>query len=137
MSTLIKLINLPKISDDAFLHFAQFPDHIPFPIKRVYYITQPKASEPRGYHAHHSTEQILFCIQGSVRMVLDNGHKREEYLLNRSEQGIYLGKMIWHEMHDMGSDTILLVLTSDIYKPGDYIRSYEQFKRVAQQSHSF
>lgn len=128
--SLVKLIKIPKISDDCFLCFAQNPDQIPFPIKRIYYIFGSKPGLPRGSHAHYQTEQILFCIQGRVKIILDDGKKKSIIILNKPEVGIYLGKKIWHEMHDLRPKTILLVLASHIYKEKDYIRDYEKFLKV-------
>lgn len=128
---LVRIIKLPKIEDDAFLCFGQTPDHIPFNIKRVYYITKPKAGLPRGKHAHYKTQQILFCIQGKVRMVLDDGKNKEEIILKDPEDGIFLDKMIWHDMLDMDENTILLVLASEKHDPKDYIRDYKVFLNKA------
>ncbi len=134
-NSLVQFIKLPKISDDAFLVFGQTPDQIPFTIKRVYYIYGAKPKLARGKHAHHQTQQILFCIRGKVRMVLDNGIKRKECILDKPEVGIMLDKMVWHEMLDMDRNTILLVLASDINKEKDYIRDYQQFLELAKNEH--
>lgn len=129
-SNFVRLIKIPNISDDCMLCFAQTPDHIPFEIKRIYHISQAKPNLPRGFHAHYRTEQILFCIQGSVRMVIDDGKKREEIILNEPGVGVFLDKLIWHEMHDLTKDAILLVLASRSYEAEDYIRNYERFLEV-------
>lgn len=126
----MKVIQIPKISDDAFLCFAQTPDQISFKIKRVYFILKAKTGLERGRHAHLKTQQVLFCIQGSVRMVLDDGYKKEEILLDKPEQGIFLDRMVWHEMQGVTKKTILLVLASDVYKPEDYIRDYNLYIRL-------
>lgn len=130
---LVKIIRIPKITDDAELLFAQIKDHIPFPIKRVYTILNPKAGEPRGCHAHHETEQILFCLKGKVKMILDDGFLKSEIWLTRSEDGILLPPLVWHEMQEMTPETVLLVLASKIYDPGDYIRSLDQFKKIVRE----
>ena len=130
--SLIRVIKLPKIYDNCFLFFAQNPGTIPFQINRVYFITAPKPNLPRGAHSHHTTEQILFCIQGKCRLILDDGSRKEEIMLDSPEIGVYLPPLMWHEMHDMGRQTILLVLASKPYDPSDYIRSYEEFKNIAQ-----
>lgn len=128
--SLIKTISIPSIEDDSTLCFAQIEDHLSFAPKRIYYILRPKKNEPRGYHAHHQTDQLLFCIQGKVKMILDNGKKREEIILNQPNIGISLPRMLWHEMHDMDEDTILLVLASEKYDEADYIRDYQEFKKI-------
>lgn len=129
-NNLIHLVEIPKITDDCMLYFAQTPDQIPFMVKRIYYISQAKPNLPRGFHAHYKTEQVLFCIQGSVQMVLDDGEKREAIVLNNPGVGIFLDKLIWHEMHSLTKDAILLVLASRSYEAEDYIRNYEKFLEV-------
>lgn len=124
---LINLIKLPQIIDECFLCYAQEMDHIPFSIKRVYYILKSDPKKPRGFHAHHKTRQVLFCIQGSIKLVLDNGKLREEVILDKPEVGLLIDNMIWHEMHDFKKDTILLCLASRKFEEKDYIRDYEKF----------
>lgn len=131
--SIIELIKIPKITDDGFLCFAQNPAQIPFPIKRVYYIFEAVPDLTRGKHAHYKNRQVLFCIQGSITMVLDNGRQREEVMLNQPEIGIVLDKMIWHEMHNFKKDTIILVLASRVYEAEDYIRDYNFFLEIIDQ----
>ena len=128
--SLLQFITLPKIADDCYLSYIEYPKFIDFPIKRIYYITQPKTGLPRGSHAHKETKQVLFCLQGSVKMVLTDGIKREETVLNQSEVGLVLDKMVWHDMEDMTKETILLVVASKEFDPNDYIRDYDEFKRL-------
>jgi len=128
---LVKFVKVPKIKDDGFLCFAQNPDQIPFEIKRVYYITSPVAGLPRGKHAHKKTRQVLFCLKGKVRMVLNNGRKKSEIVLSSPEKGIMIEPKTWHEMLDMNENTVLLVLASKRYDPKDYIRNYDEFLRIA------
>lgn len=123
------LIELPKIIDDCFLFFAQTPDHIPFTIKRIYYITKPNPKLPRGYHAHKKTKQVIFCIQGSIKLTLDNGNQRKIFFLDQSHPGVFIDKMVWHEMDNFKKDTILLIIASKVFNPSDYIRDYHQFKK--------
>lgn len=124
----VKIVVIPQITDDCYLCFAQSPN-IPFTIKRVYYITQPNTRLPRGFHAHKKCQQVIFCIQGSIKLILDNGEIKEEVLLNKPNVGVFLENMIWHQMHDFKRNTILLVLASKEFSEKDYIRDYEQFKR--------
>ncbi len=127
---LVQLIKIPKISDDAFLIFGQTPDHIPFKIQRIYYLIDSDPKLPRGFHAHHKNRQLLFCMRGSIRLVLDDGKRRQEILLDQPEHGLLINPLIWHEMHDFKTDTILLVLASRKFEPADYIRDYEQFLKI-------
>lgn len=128
---LIQLIKIPEIFDDCYLYFAQVSDHIPFAIKRVYYITKAQTNLPRGLHAHKKNQQVIFCISGSVKLVLDSGKKREEVTISKPSIGVFIDKMVWHEMLEFKKDTILLVLASEIFDEKDYIRDYEQFKTKA------
>jgi len=126
---LLKFIQLPTIIDDCSLTVAE-SSSLPFQIKRVYYIYNSNPNLPRGHHAHKHTQQVLFCLRGSVKMVLDDGSTRGECVLDSPDRGILLDKMVWHEMHDIDDSTILLVLASQKYDESDYIRSYEKFKEI-------
>ncbi len=128
-SKLSKFIKLPNIFDEANLVFTEGKRHLPFSIKRVYYILNMKKGSLRGFHAHKKCQQVIFCIQGRIKLVLDNGSNREEFIIKQPDQGIFLDKMIWHEMSDFVKGTILLVLASDYYKEKDYIRDYQKFLR--------
>ena len=125
-SKLIKLIEAPAISTDGILVQLQSPD-IPFDIKRVYYISGVSVGAVRGAHTHKETIQILFCIQGSIIIALDDGKKKEKVVLNKPNIGVLLEPGVWHEMQDFKKDTILLVLASKKHKPNDYVRNYEDF----------
>lgn len=100
---------------------------IPFTIKRVYYMYDTGEGVRRGFHSHRTLEQILICIHGSCRVLLDDGREKETVLLNKPYEGIYVGPDMWREMYDFSPDAVLLVLASQIYDEGDYIRDYEKF----------
>ena len=102
---------------------------IPFEIKRVYYLYDTKKEVRRGFHAHRSLEQILICIHGSCRVLLDNGAEKKTVSLEKPYEGLYIANDIWREMYDFSPDAVLLVLASDFYREEDYIRDYETFKR--------
>lgn len=131
---LIKKIKLGEVLDDCYLYFAQTKNHIPFAIKRVYYILQAKTKLPRGFHAHKKNKQVIFCIQGSIKLILDNGREKTDIILDKPNVGIFLDKLIWHEMVDFKKNTILLILASMIFDEKDYIRDYEQFKKISKVS---
>ena len=124
---LVEKIQLQAIHDDCLMCVAEYPRQIPFPIKRVYYIVKSAPNLPRGYHTHKKLDQVFFCIQGSMRMILDDGKKKEEIILNQPDIGIRLKPLVWHEMHDIKEDTIMLIFASDYYEESDYIRDYKQF----------
>jgi len=127
---LLRLIRLQTITDDCLISIAE-NSKLPFRIKRLYYIYDVRQQLARGHHAHKKTKQILFCLRGTVRIVLDDGTQRVEHVITSPSEGVFLGEMIWHEMHDMTNDTILLVLASEEYNERDYIRDYQSFKTLA------
>ncbi|MBA4316997.1 MAG: dTDP-6-deoxy-3,4-keto-hexulose isomerase [Flavobacterium sp.] len=102
--------------------------NIPFEIKRVYYIFDTKMDVRRGFHAHRKLEQIAVCAAGSCKFHLDNGQETTEVFLDSPSKGLYIGKMVWHEMYDFTPDCILVVFASDFYDEADYIRGYKDFK---------
>ena len=81
----------------------------------------------RGHHAHKSLEQILICIHGTCKILLDNGVEKKIVPLENPYEGLYISNDIWREMYDFSPDAVLLVLASDYYKEEDYIRDYEEF----------
>lgn len=109
----------------------QFKD-IPFEIKRVYYMYDTGENVRRGYHAHQNLEQILICIHGSCKVLLDNGFERKKVFLEKPYEGLYVPNNMWREMYDFSSDAVLLVLASEYYDEDDYIRDYQQFVDFAQ-----
>ncbi len=100
---------------------------IPFEIKRVYYMYDTVEGVRRGYHSHRSLEQILICINGSCKVLLDNGYEKKIISLEKRYEGLYVPKNMWREMYDFSPDAILMVLASDYYKEEDYIRDYDAF----------
>lgn len=121
------IIEVPKIQDEGYLCFMEENNHIPFSIKRVYYIFDVIKNAVRGKHTHKKTKQVLFCLHGSITIILDNGKDKEAITLNKAHQGLFLDAMMWHEMVAFKKGTILLVIASDIYKENDYIRNYKTY----------
>ncbi|MGB3489916.1 MAG: FdtA/QdtA family cupin domain-containing protein [Xanthobacteraceae bacterium] len=105
--------------------------NVPFAIKRVYYMTGLSPDTPRGFHAHRKLEQIAVCVAGSCRFILDNGRSRKQAWLRTPRQGLYIGNIIWREMHDFSHDCVLMVLASELYDEADYIRDYDTFRSLA------
>ena len=124
------MIYLPNIGtpDGCFLTFAESNHHIPFDIKRVYYIhnfTVPGLS--RGGHAHKAFEQVMFCVKGSFVFRLDDGKARQDVEMTDPAVGVYFGPGVWHEMVNVEKGTVILVLASHPYAEDDYIRDYSEF----------
>lgn len=102
---------------------------IPFRIKRVYYMYDTRDGVRRGCHAHKSLRQILVCIHGSCKILLDNGHEKKIVPLEKPYEGLYIPHNMWREMYDFSPDAVLVVLASEVYREEDYIRDYDEFLR--------
>lgn len=100
---------------------------IAFDVKRIYYIFDCKSSESRGFHAHRNLRQFAICLKGSCDFIMDNGKKRDEVHLDDPSKGITIEPWIWHEMHNLSDDCLLIVLASELYDESDYIRDYKTF----------
>jgi dTDP-4-dehydrorhamnose 3,5-epimerase-like enzyme len=112
------------------LHALEGGRNIPFEIRRVYYMTGMKPDLPRGFHAHRALRQVAICLAGRCRMTLDDGTDRESVWLDSPASGLLVEHGVWHEMHDFSVDCVLMMLASDYYDEGDYIRSYEEFSKA-------
>ena len=118
----------------ALVSLEQLSEVIPFDIKRVYYIFGTQEKVRRGFHAHINLRQVAFCVNGSCRILLDNGIDRQEVLLDHPAKGLLIEQMIWREMYDFSSDCVLLVIASELYDESDYIRKYDQFSELINKS---
>jgi len=101
--------------------------HIPFDIKRVYYLYDIPGGESRGGHAHRDLHQLIIAASGSFDVILDDGINKKVVTLNRPHYGLYIIPGIWRELVEFSSGAICLVLASDVYNEDDYIRDYKEF----------
>jgi len=129
------MVALQFVSDfpDGNLFIAEGFKHVPFEIKRVFFINclaNPDAI--RGKHAHKTLEQILFCVAGSFVLHLDDGKTKQRITLNDPSWGIWLGPLLWHTMTSFSYDCVILALASGPFDEADYIRDYEMFLRYAE-----
>jgi len=128
------VMNLPKVTDKrGNLTFIEGNRHIPFEIKRVYYLYDVPGGESRGGHAHRRLQQFIIAASGSFDVILDDGFERKRFHLNRSYYGLYVPPMIWRELNNFSSGSVCLVLASEPYDDDDYIRDYETFKKIVRQ----
>ncbi len=100
---------------------------IPFEVKRVYYMWDTTESVVRGKHAHKKLEQVLICLHGSCKILLDDGKEKAVVELNNPSEGLHIKGPIWREMSDFSNDAVLMVLASEYYTEDDYIRNYDDF----------
>ena len=105
---------------------------IPFDVQRVYYITGVPKGVTRGFHSHRKLEQVLLCVNGSVKIRLKTPKAEEIVTLDDPSKGLFIGHMIWREMYDFTEGAVLLVLASQHYTEADYIREYAQYLREAE-----
>lgn len=123
-----EIINLPKISDPrGNLSFIEGGQHIPFDIKRVYYLYDVPGGSDRGSHAHKNLHQFVVAMSGSFDVVLDDGKEKKRFHLNRSYYGLYVCPMMWRELDNFSSGSVCMVLASAHYDESDYIRDYTEF----------
>jgi len=125
------LIDLPKIyRPEGNLTPVEGGETIPFNIARVYYLYDVVGGAERGGHAHRELQQLIVCVMGGFVVVLDDGTERRQVHLNRGYQGLYVPTMIWREIIDFTSGAVCVVLASNLYSEADYIREYEDFRRL-------
>lgn len=123
-----RIVQLPKIHDPrGNLTFIEGAQHIPFDIRRVYYIYDVPGGSDRGAHGHRRLQQFIVAMSGSFDVVLDDGHAQERFHLNRSYYGLYVAPMMWRYLDNFSSGAVCMVLASEHYDEADYIRDYEQF----------
>lgn len=123
----VKYVFQPHGDDRGQLVALEEGKDIPFEIRRVYYMYDTKDGVRRGFHAHKNLEQILICIHGSCKILLDNGTEKKVVPLEKPYEGLYVANDMWREMFDFSPDAVLMVLASELYDESDYIRDYDEF----------
>jgi len=127
-----KIIELPKIADPrGNLTFLEGARHIPFAIKRVFYLYDVPGGAARAGHALRTCHQFLIAMSGSIDVILDDGFEKTKFQLNRSYYGLYLPPMIWREIDNFSSGAVCLALASEPYSEGAYHRDYDEFVAMA------
>lgn len=126
-----RILQLPRIQDPrGNLTFIQTGDHIPFDIKRVYYLYDVPGGSSRGGHAHKKLQQLMIAITGSFDVILDDSRERRTFHLNRSYHGLYVPPMLWRELDNFSSGSVCMVLASTCYEEEDYYRDYDAYSLV-------
>ena len=123
-----KVMELIKISDHrGNLTFIESNHHVPFDIKRVYYLYDIPGGASRAAHAHKDLHQLMIAMSGSFDVTLDDGSKKQRFHLNRSYFGLYIPPMIWRDLDNFSSGSVCMVLASDYFDESDYYRDYDTF----------
>lgn len=126
-----QIIDLPKILDvRGNLSFAEQWTHIPFEIKRTYWLYDVPGGESRGGHAYRENQEFIVALSGSFDVVLDDGVEKKSFTLNRSYYGLYVPKGLWREMENFSTNALALELASTPYDEADYIYEYDEFLKL-------
>jgi hypothetical protein len=130
-----ELLSFPVIPDHrGNLTFIEGEAHVPFEIKRVFYLYDVPGGESRAGHALKGVEQVIIAMSGSFDVVLDDGVTREKITLNRSYFGVYVPSLVWRELENFSSGSVCLVLASQPYDADAYHRDYSQFLEAAERA---
>ena len=123
-----KIIQIPKVFDKrGNLSFIEENKHIPFEIKRIYYLYDVPGDSVRAGHAHKNLHQFMIAISGSFEITLDDGVNKKTLNLKKPYEGIYIPPMIWRDLDNFSSGSVCLVLASDYFDESDYYRNYNEF----------
>ena len=127
----VKLIELPKFTDPrGNLSFVEQNNHIPFEIKRTYWIYDVPGGENRGGHAFINTEEFIVALSRGFDITVDDGSQKKSFTLNRSYYALYIPKGLWREMGNFSTNSLALEFASTKYNPADYIRDYNQYLKL-------
>lgn len=126
-----QIINLPKINDlRGSLSFIEENHHVPFKIKRSYWIYDVPGGESRGGHVYKENQEFIVALSGSFDVILHDGIKREVISLNRSYYGLYVPQGIWRQMDNFSTNALALVLASTYFDKNDYIYDFQEFENL-------
>ena len=128
MNEKAKIIQFPKILDRrGNLSFLEQMNHIPFKIKRVFWIYDVPGGEIRGSHAYKSSQEVIIALSGSFDVILHDGNEEKKYSLNRSYYGLHVPKLHWRRLENFSTNSLGFIVSSTEYKPEEYIRDFDQF----------
>jgi len=128
---MFQIIKLPKIDDQrGNLSFIEEKKHIPFLIKRIYWIYDVPGGAERGGHAYKENEEFVIALSGSFDIIIDDGNQMKTFTLNRSYYGLYIPKMLWRQMNNFSTNSLALIISSTEFDENDYIYDYELFKKM-------
>lgn len=129
----VKIIELPKFADPrGNLSFVEQEKHIPFVIRRTYWLYDVPGGECRGGHAYKENQEFIVALSGSFDVVLDDGMEKKTFTLNRSYYGLYVPKGLWREMENFSTNSLAMILSSTDYDANDYVRDYDEFFKLKQ-----
>lgn len=129
-----ELVELTSFIDDrGELVVGEWPNSLPFTVKRFFYVSNVSAGEARGIHAHKECQQFLVCVAGSLKASVDDGKTREEFALEAGGPGLYMPPLTWGQQYEYSSDAVLLVLASHEYDATDYVHEYKDLLKLVKE----
>lgn len=125
----VREVMFPQLGDErGELIVIEGGENIPFEIRRIFYICGTKPGVVRGQHANRKSEFVLINVAGESKVKIKNGQGEEKiFVLNQPHQGLYIPAMVWKEMYDFSSDSVMLVLSNEHYDANEYIRDYSEY----------
>lgn len=135
MSTVndVRIVELPKFLDArGNLSFVEQHNHIPFEIKRTYWIYDVPGGEERGGHAFKENQEFIVALSGAFDVLVDDGVNKKTFTLNRSYYGLYVPAGLWRTMENFSTNSLALEFGSEHYSEGDYTRNYDDFLKLKQ-----
>ena len=129
----VRKIDLPKFLDArGNLSFAEQNNHIPFEIKRTYWIYDVPGGEDRGGHAFRENQEVIIALSGAFDVVVDDGKEKKTFRLDSSYYGLYIPKGLWRTIENFSTNAFALEFGSVPYSEDDYIRDYDEFLKLKQ-----
>lgn len=126
-----QIIQLPKVIDKrGNLSFIEGEVHIPFEILRTHWIYDVPGGETRGGHAYHENQEFIIALSGSFDIIINDGSKEHVYSLNRSYFGLLIPKLYWRELSNFSTNSLALVLSSNIFLESDYVRNFDDYRKL-------
>lgn len=130
------ILNFKSIDDErGSLVALEAGGEIPFDVKRIYYLFNLDINNNRGYHAHKELKQVLVCMHGECKILVDDGKDKEEIILDSSKKGLYLNNCVWREIYDFKKEAVLVAIVSEHYDEADYLRNYDDFIKFIEANH--
>ncbi len=127
----VRIIELPKYADSrGNLSFVEQNNHIPYEIKRTYWIYDVPGGEARGGHAFRKNQEFIIALSGAFDVTIDDGKQKKKFTLNRSYFGLYVPAGLWREMENFSTNSLALEFGSMHYDPNDYIRDYDEYLKL-------
>ena len=129
----VKLIELPRFLDArGNLSLVEQNNHVPFEIKRTYWIYDVPGGEDRGGHAFKENQEVIIALSGAFDVVVDDGKTRKTFSLNRSYYGLYVPAGLWRTMENFSTNSFALEFGSMHYDAEDSVRNYDEFLKLKQ-----